>query len=317
MNSEAIKAALAKVEVARSKNDLIALKSALHEAREAGAASGFVDEALREIEQVEKQAAAGGEECADAETQAMKWKDAGNAKIKEGTDRASLQAARECYSSGILLKHNNAKLISQLYGNRAHCHTLLRNFSDAVNDCEKAVCIDPSNTKAYWRAARASMLNALFLQAVQWCDRGLAIGESEDLEKIKAQCESKLSATQRKRGIANPQEAMEAETRLNRLREQCMQCAMRMQDVNQRKRTAELTMENMDTLPNDTRTFAGAGRAFLLTPQTTIRRKLETAIKEFDEELPKLTKAREELDKRREAAEHEMRELIESFQSQS
>jgi len=317
MNSEAIKAALAKVEAAKSNNDLPALKIALIEAREAGAPSGFVDQALAEIEQAEKQTAAGVQDLEEAEVQATKWKEAGNAKIKEGTDRATLQAARECYSAGLLVKQlNNAKLMSQLYGNRAHCHTLLRNFADAVNDCQKAVDIDPSNAKAYWRAARASMLNDLFQQAIQWCDRGLARAPSADLDKIKAQCESKLSVSnRRKRGVANPQEAMEAQSKVNRLREQCMQCSMRMQDVNQQKRTAELTMENMKSLPNDARTFAGAGRAFLLTPQNTIREKLESAIREYDEELPKLTKAREELDKRREAAEKDMQELIESFQS--
>ncbi len=64
---------------------------------------------------------------------------------------------------------------SQLYGNRAQAYLSLRNFSSCVSDCKRCLKEDPKNIKAFFRAARSSVLNGLYQQAIDFCDDGLKV----------------------------------------------------------------------------------------------------------------------------------------------
>eukprot|EP00397_Hematodinium_sp_SG-2012_P041115 GEMP01045206.1.p1 GENE.GEMP01045206.1~~GEMP01045206.1.p1 ORF type:complete len:366 (+),score=104.37 GEMP01045206.1:79-1176(+) len=246
-----------------------------------------------------------------ASAMAFRWKDRGNAKLKEGHDKAILTEALACYSSGLGVDGlKNATLLAQLYGNRAHVHTLLRNFVEAVDDCRKSLDIDPSNAKVYWRGARASMLNELYQQGVDFCDRGLAVyPTNDDLIKMKEQCSTKLNKRNASKRMANPEEVMEMRDRVDQLHEQIVSCTMQLQGKDYRKRQSEYTLMEMDALPEDTRTFLSCGKAFLLTPQSTVKEKLASEISSLNDELPKLTETREGLNNRLEAAEKEFMEI--------
>ncbi|KAI1417529.1 hypothetical protein F5Y13DRAFT_59446 [Hypoxylon sp. FL1857] len=87
-----------------------------------------------------------------------RMKEEGNADYKTGR----WQAAFDKYSAALEVDPSNRGTNSKLYQNRALCRLKLKQFNEAIADCEKAISLDPSYTKA-----RKTKANALG-QAERW-----------------------------------------------------------------------------------------------------------------------------------------------------
>ncbi|KAL2160543.1 hypothetical protein VTH06DRAFT_1231 [Thermothelomyces fergusii] len=87
-----------------------------------------------------------------------KMKEDGNAQYKAGR----WQAAFDVYTAALEVDPTNKGTNSKIYQNRAMCRIKLKQYEDAIADCEKAISLDPQYIKA-----RKTKANALGL-AEKW-----------------------------------------------------------------------------------------------------------------------------------------------------
>merc|ERR1712232_979540 len=73
-----------------------------------------------------------------------------------------------------------------------------------------------------------------------------------------------------------------------------------------------LTRTNVKDSPPDTKLYTSVGRCFMAEERSVIEEYLDTTITSLDEELPRLNKTYQELEKRKEAAEMEFKEMIDA-----
>lgn len=78
---------------------------------------------------------------------AQTLKEEGNSLVKKGEPKKAI----EKYSQS--LQHNPTEVTT--YTNRALCYLSLKQYQDAVRDCDEALMIDSSNVKALYRRAQA------------------------------------------------------------------------------------------------------------------------------------------------------------------
>jgi serine/threonine-protein phosphatase 5 len=84
----------------------------------------------------------------DALSKAMDLKERGNIELTKG----HLLQAIQLYSEGIEYAPTNAILLS----NRAHAYTQVENYGLALNDADRAIELDPTYVKGYYRRASAN-----------------------------------------------------------------------------------------------------------------------------------------------------------------
>lgn len=89
-----------------------------------------------------------------------RMKEEGNAEYKAGR----WQSAFDKYSAALEVDPSNRGINSKLFQNRALCRLKLKQFTEAINDCDRAISLDSSYTKA-----RKTKANALG-QAERWED---------------------------------------------------------------------------------------------------------------------------------------------------
>ncbi|KAM5369266.1 hypothetical protein ACJZ2D_009087 [Fusarium nematophilum] len=100
-----------------------------------------------------------------------RMKEEGNAEYKAGR----LQQAIEKYTNALEIDPSNKSMNSKLLQNRAQCKIKLKLFDDAIADCERAIGLEPSYTKA--RKTKANALGA----AERWED---AVNEWKSIQEL-------------------------------------------------------------------------------------------------------------------------------------
>lgn len=321
---------LRRIEVARKENDLQALEQCLKEAKDQpGTNKAFIDQALEEVSTAKKL-------YENQDGIAKELKDRGNAKLKVGT-KSSLKEAGEIYSQAltILLEGKDVKqagddvskipgqtrmLLSQLFNNRAQATLQLQEYTACVDDCKRSIKYDATTVKAFYRAARASMLNGLYQQAIDFCTRGLQIdSESTDLKKIYQQCADKHAEKVKKRQKLDisPQELLEQKERLESDYRQIQSLKSQLVYKQQKKRVLQITgafvkdLERTDAeFESESQTYRSCGRAFLWRKKQTIVSDTEKQATDIDTELVKIQDALKEFEKRTEARQQEYAEAF-------
>merc|ERR1719230_626724 len=97
------------------------------------------------------------------------FKNLGNEAFRMSTNAVATKNALQAYTKGLEMECADSKINSQLHSNRAAVSIRLKEYDKAVDDCRKAIKLDPSNVKAIFRAAKASEALGLTSQALEFC----------------------------------------------------------------------------------------------------------------------------------------------------
>ena len=101
---------------------------------------------------------------------ANQLKEQGNAQFKSG----NFVKAIELYTQAINTHPNVV-----YYSNRAACYFSLKKYKETIADCEKAIELDPTFIKVYFRSASAYIKLGYLKEAQQKLDQGLAVDPHE------------------------------------------------------------------------------------------------------------------------------------------
>ncbi|PFH31686.1 tetratricopeptide repeat-containing protein [Besnoitia besnoiti] len=130
---------------------------------------------------------------------------------KRNKKRYNAKMALECYSAGLDQQCGDKPLEAVLLSNRAQCHLVLGELVSCVNDCRAALRLDPDNVKAYYRAARASLLLELYRQSVAFAVAGLQRDpENAQLKQVKAEAQELWEKRQGKKDSHRQKELSDA-----------------------------------------------------------------------------------------------------------
>uniref|UniRef100_A0A0A0LDZ3 Uncharacterized protein n=1 Tax=Cucumis sativus TaxID=3659 RepID=A0A0A0LDZ3_CUCSA len=123
------------------------------------------------------------------ESSALEFKEKGNEFVRLG--RKHYTDAIDCYTKAINQKALSNSENSVLYANRAHVNLLLGNYRRALNDAEEAINLCPTNIKAIYRAAKASLSLNLLDEAKSYCVSGIRCDPNNvEIKKIESQIDS-------------------------------------------------------------------------------------------------------------------------------
>merc|ERR1712187_160850 len=113
------------------------------------------------------------------------------------------------------------------------------------------------------------------------------------------------------------EEALALQDRVTSLNEQTHQLEHSIAQKQNRRAQLLKTVEVLGELPQDAKTYISCGRAFLKQEKDYVDSKLGTMKETLDTDIRKLTKTLEELAKRKEASEKELREMVQAFKQQA
>lgn len=119
----------------------------------------------------------------------------GNAEYKAGRWAAAVEKYQQALEVDPLNKGTNSKIL----GNRALCRIQLKDYSGAIEDCEKAIAMDPSYTKAKKTKATALGQSGNWEEAVREL-KALAEADPQDagMAKEVRRAEMELKKSKRK-----------------------------------------------------------------------------------------------------------------------
>lgn len=322
---------------AQASGNLDEIRSALHDAEQAGAESKMIEQALAEVDRMagpgaaQKSAPAATPDQAAAElrNRAEAFKKKGNDRLKDSTKSAAREAL-DFFTAGLEVQCSDPVLNAQLHSNSAHVRILLRQFVEAVDECRKAIELDHRNIKAYWRAAKASLHLELCKNGIDFCEAGLKQAPNDtDLLKLRDACAEKLLGQQQRRsdladrqaagfapGDVNADEAMAVQEKLNSFTEQVETLKSTLAGKQRDRLRHQLTKTGLAELPPTSGVYTSVGRGFLKRDRSTVEESLDSSLAALEQELPKLSKALQELEKRKEGAEKELKEMISAFKQQ-
>eukprot|EP00919_Chromeraceae_sp_WS-2016_P007083 GHVR01016610.1.p1 GENE.GHVR01016610.1~~GHVR01016610.1.p1 ORF type:complete len:288 (+),score=67.14 GHVR01016610.1:297-1160(+) len=122
---------------------------------------------------------------------AEEYKNKGNAEYNRG--KSGLSDAYRYYTSGIEIECNDKLLHSGLLCNRAAVLLVQGKFVMCVDDCRRAIRLQPNNVKVYWRGAKASVSLELWRNAYEFCVEGLKYAPTHtELNNLKMIVETHL-----------------------------------------------------------------------------------------------------------------------------
>ncbi|KAK7393346.1 hypothetical protein VNO78_21899 [Psophocarpus tetragonolobus] len=126
------------------------------------------------------------------ESAAVEFKEKGNQYVKMGKKHYS--DAIDCYTKAIDQKALSDCETSILFANRAHVNLLLGNHRLALTDSQEALKLSPSNIKAIYRAAKASLSLNMLAEAREYCLKGLQLDpNNEEFKNLDRQIGIKIS----------------------------------------------------------------------------------------------------------------------------
>ncbi|KAG6571554.1 Tetratricopeptide repeat protein 4-like protein, partial [Cucurbita argyrosperma subsp. sororia] len=131
------------------------------------------------------------------ESSALEFKEKGNQFVRLG--RKHYADAIDCYTKAINQKSLSNSENSIIFSNRAHVNLLLGNYRRALNDAEEAINLCPTNIKAIYRAAKASLSLNLLDEAKSYCVSGTKCDPNNvEIKNLERQIDSlKLEQEQR------------------------------------------------------------------------------------------------------------------------
>ncbi|GMF74912.1 unnamed protein product [[Candida] boidinii] len=94
---------------------------------------------------------------------ATNFKNQGNECYKE----KKYKDAIEFYKKGLEIKCDVPEINGSLYLNRAACNLELKNYRRCINDCKECLKIQPTNIKAFFRAAKAYFAIEKYDEAIE------------------------------------------------------------------------------------------------------------------------------------------------------
>jgi tetratricopeptide (TPR) repeat protein len=248
-------------------------------------------------------------------------KDAGNSAIKVGNHTEAIQL----YSKGIeaasaISQHISQQLFSQLYSNRAAVYSTLKQFVASVDDCRKAVEIDPLNVKGYYRGAKASMSLDLFRQACDFCERGLeANPDCADLSDLLVVCNSTLRSYHEARAVEargfSQDDAANCQNELRHITEQYHMLHQKLSSKEfeiARMKSTVRALSELESVP----CYKTLGRGFVLNDKDCLISELNNQISQSCNDAVNLKETLTSLGSRKDSSEREMREIIEFFRKQ-
>jgi len=122
-----------------------------------------------------------------SEELAKSYKEDGNFNFKCNKYRFAVAS----YTTGLAAKSENKEVNTQLLTNRAAAQFHIGNYRSSLRDCEAALGITATHSKAVLRGAQCCFKLKHYTECIEWCDKGLT-QDSNKTELIKMRAESVL-----------------------------------------------------------------------------------------------------------------------------
>lgn len=113
---------------------------------------------------------------------ADQWKQEGNDHFKNKNYTDAIQ----CYSKAIALNSGDVSY----FGNRAACYLALKNYARTIEDCDRAISIDPNFAKAHRRRALALMNQLKFEESLNSFKKAVALDKDQTTKNEYEDCQS-------------------------------------------------------------------------------------------------------------------------------
>jgi len=166
----------------------------------------------------ESDVTAAADEALDFDDETLKaiaevYKNDGNEEFR----RKDYNNAIYFYTEGIKVNCKDEELKAKLYSNRATAHFYLGNYSESLSDSKVAIELQPSFVKAILRGASTCIQLNQFVEAITWCDKGLAIDRNnQTLLELRCRSVRELNKVQ-DTGREEAKEQLETQTLLNQV----------------------------------------------------------------------------------------------------
>mmetsp|Transcript_68366 Transcript_68366/g.79604 ORF Transcript_68366/g.79604 Transcript_68366/m.79604 type:complete len:394 (+) Transcript_68366:41-1222(+) len=119
------------------------------------------------------------------------------------------RAAYHCYTEGLMAQCNNHALNAQLYANRSLAHFIMQNYGHGLQDGQRAVLMNPSYHKAYYRAAKCAEKIRKYDIAMNLLSKAKQVepppeaSQLSEIVALEALCAKGMAASQQKQKSEN------------------------------------------------------------------------------------------------------------------
>lgn len=208
------------------------------------------------------------------------------------------------------------------YSNRSAVFQVQKKFAKAEKDARSCLEIKPDFVKGYIRLALAQRKQGKFEDAATTINDGLKRAPDDpDLKKAEGQVEKAKTKTQAKMAQAEMEEyrrkmqALQQETsqlqdRHSALRGKLAETSMQVRGLGRGKLRSQMTLGQLEELPEDTRTYRGVGKMFVYAPMAETKEFLATKIKETDAKIGQLKQKEDYYSQGVKGVEDEIRSLV-------
>merc|ERR1719401_1923772 len=145
------------------------------------------------------------------EEMAEHFRQLGNEAFRNSTNKVASQNALMAYTKGLEMQCKDDKLNSQLHSNRAAVSMRLKEYAKAVDDCRRAIKLDSTNTKAYYRGAKSPEALNLTQQALALC-KGALETKPDDKELLQMRKKLEKRAAEEEQQHRSRQQAQDRDS---------------------------------------------------------------------------------------------------------